>query len=64
LSGREGFGVLSLPPAEQARRDSGVFVELKRLFSIAQGARTGGEVMGVLLAEKYSSNAGYDSVGR
>jgi hypothetical protein len=32
LSGREGFGS-SLPPAELARQDSGVFEELKRLFS-------------------------------
>jgi hypothetical protein len=32
LSGREGLGS-SLPPAELARRDSGVFEELKRLFS-------------------------------
>jgi hypothetical protein len=32
LSGREGLGH-SLPPAELARRDSGVFEELKRLFS-------------------------------
>jgi hypothetical protein len=32
LSGREGLGP-SLPPAELARRDSGVFEELKRLFS-------------------------------
>jgi hypothetical protein len=32
LSGREDLGS-SLPPAEFARRDSGVFEELKRLFS-------------------------------
>jgi hypothetical protein len=32
LSGREGLGS-SLPPAELARRNSGVFEELKRLFS-------------------------------
>jgi hypothetical protein len=32
LSGREGLGS-SLPPAELARWDSGVFEELKRLFS-------------------------------
>jgi hypothetical protein len=31
LSGREGLGS-SLPPAELARRDSGVFEELERLF--------------------------------
>jgi hypothetical protein len=31
LSSREGLGS-SLPPAELARRDSGVFEELKRLF--------------------------------
>jgi hypothetical protein len=32
LSGREGLGS-SLPPTELAMRDSGVFEELKRLFS-------------------------------
>jgi hypothetical protein len=32
LSGNEGLGS-SLPPAELARWDSGVFEELKRLFS-------------------------------
>jgi hypothetical protein len=32
LSGREGLGS-SLPPAQLARQDSGVFEELKRLFS-------------------------------
>jgi hypothetical protein len=32
LSGREGLSP-SLPPAKLARRDSGVFEELKRLFS-------------------------------
>jgi hypothetical protein len=32
LSGREDLGS-SLPPTELARRDSGVFEELKRLFS-------------------------------
>jgi hypothetical protein len=31
LSGREGLGS-SLPPGELARRDSGIFEELKRLF--------------------------------
>jgi hypothetical protein len=34
LSGREGLGS-SLPPAELARQDSGVFEEMKCLFSIA-----------------------------
>jgi hypothetical protein len=38
-------------------------VELKCLFSIASNVRTGGEVTGVFLAEKYSSDAGYSSVG-
>jgi hypothetical protein len=33
LSGREGM-CSSLPPAELARRDSGVFKELKRLFPL------------------------------
>jgi hypothetical protein len=38
LSGREGLGS-SLPPAELARRDSGVFEELKRLFSTTPKVR-------------------------
>jgi hypothetical protein len=38
LSGREGLGS-SLPPAELARRDSGVFDELKRLFSTTPEVR-------------------------
>jgi hypothetical protein len=33
----------SLPPAELARRDSGVFEEMKYLFSITPEARKGGE---------------------
>jgi hypothetical protein len=35
LSGREGLGS-SLPPAELARRDSGVFEKLKRLFPLGR----------------------------
>jgi hypothetical protein len=44
LSGREGLGS-SLPLAELARRDSGVFEELKRLFSTTSKVqkRNGGE---------------------
>jgi hypothetical protein len=38
LSGREDLGS-SLPPAELARRDSGVFEELKRLFSTTPEVR-------------------------
>jgi hypothetical protein len=43
LSGREGLGS-SLPPAELARRDSGVFEELKRLFFFTPMSRFGGDV--------------------
>jgi hypothetical protein len=38
LSGREGLGS-SLPPTELARRDSGIFEELKRLFSTTPEVR-------------------------
>jgi hypothetical protein len=38
LSGREGLGS-SLPPAELAMQDSGVFEELKRLFSTTPKVR-------------------------
>jgi hypothetical protein len=48
----------SLPPAELARRDSGVFEEIKRLFSIAPKVRRSGEVMGVFLAEKQAMDVG------
>jgi hypothetical protein len=53
----------SLPPTELARRDSGVFVEMKCLFSIALKDGKGGEVGGVFLAEEHSPNAGGGSVG-
>jgi hypothetical protein len=43
LSSREGLGS-SLPPAELAQRDSGVFEELKRLFSFTPMSRFGGDV--------------------
>jgi hypothetical protein len=43
LSGREGLGS-SLPPADLARRDSGVFEELKRLFSTTPEVRKETEV--------------------
>jgi hypothetical protein len=45
LSGREGLGS-SLPPAELARRDSGVFEELKRLFSTTPEIRNRTEANG------------------
>jgi hypothetical protein len=58
---REGFRVpLSLPPSLQAR-DSGIFEELKCLFSIAPEARKGGKVMGVFLIEKHLSDATPDT---
>jgi hypothetical protein len=44
--------------------DSGVFVEMKCLFSIAPTDEKGGEVMEVFLAEKQATNAGHRSVGR
>jgi hypothetical protein len=44
LSGREGLGS-SLPPAELARQDSGVFKKLKRLFFFTPMSRFGGNVM-------------------
>jgi hypothetical protein len=45
LSGREGLGS-SLPPAELARRDSGVFEELKRLVSTTSEVRKETEANG------------------
>jgi hypothetical protein len=45
LSGREGLGS-SLPPAELVRRDSGVFEELKRLFSTTSEVRKETEANG------------------
>jgi hypothetical protein len=45
LSGRERLGS-SLPPAELARRDSGVFKELKRLFSTTPEVRKETEANG------------------
>jgi hypothetical protein len=35
---------------ELARRDSGIFMEMERLFSLAPDARTGGEVTVVIVA--------------
>jgi hypothetical protein len=49
LSGREGLGS-SLCPAELARRDSGVFEELKRLFSFMTISSFGGDVMWCFLS--------------
>jgi hypothetical protein len=43
LSGRDGLGS-SLPPAELARRDLGIFEELKRLFSFTPLSRFEGDV--------------------
>jgi hypothetical protein len=43
LSGRESLR-FSLPPTELARRDSGVFEELKHLFSFTPMSRFGGDV--------------------
>jgi hypothetical protein len=40
----------SLPPAELARRDLGVFVEMKRLFFIVPKDGKGGEVTEGFLA--------------
>jgi hypothetical protein len=45
LSGREGLGS-SLPPAELARQDSGVFEELKQLFSTTPKVRKETEANG------------------
>jgi hypothetical protein len=45
LSGREGLGS-SLPPAELARRDSGVFEESKHLFSTTPEVRKETEANG------------------
>jgi hypothetical protein len=45
LSGREGLGS-SLPPAELARRDSGIFDKLKRLFSTTPKVRKETEANG------------------
>jgi hypothetical protein len=59
LSGRERFGVLS-----PSRRDSGVFVEMKRLFSFTSNDEKGGEVVEVFLAEKQASDAGFGGVRR
>jgi hypothetical protein len=47
-----------------AQRDSGVFVEMKRLFSIAPKDEKGGEVAGVFLAEKQASDARFGGVRR
>jgi hypothetical protein len=44
------------------RRDSSIFVEMKRLFCIAPNDKKGGEVAKVFLAEKQASNAGFGGV--
>jgi hypothetical protein len=43
-------------------RDSGVFVEMKRLFFITPKDEKGGEVAKVFLAEKQASDAGFRGV--
>jgi hypothetical protein len=58
-----GFG-FSLPPAKLVRRDSGVFVEMKCLFSLAPDARTGGEVTMVIIAVFQASDAGCGGIRR
>jgi hypothetical protein len=50
----------SLPPAELA--DSGVFVEMKHLFSLASDARTRGEATVVIVAVFRASDAGCGGV--
>jgi hypothetical protein len=54
----------SLPPAELARRDSGVFAEMKCFFSITPKDGKGGEVAGVFLTKKHPSDASLESDGR
>jgi hypothetical protein len=54
----------SLPPAKLARRDSGIFVEMKCLFSLAPDARTGGEVTVVIVVVFRASDAGCGGVRR
>jgi hypothetical protein len=51
----------SLPPAELARRDSGVFEKIKCLFSFTLKVRRSGEVVRVFLTEKHSTDVGRDS---
>jgi hypothetical protein len=53
LSGREGFGFLS----PSRRRDSGIFEEMKRLFSIALKVGRSGEVTEQVYAEKHMTYA-------
>jgi hypothetical protein len=47
----------SLPLAELARRDSGVFEEMKRLFSIAPKVGRSGVVTEQVDAEKHATDA-------
>jgi hypothetical protein len=54
----------SLPPAELARRDLGVFVEMKCLFSIVSKDEKGGEVVKCFYAEKRATNAALGSIRR
>jgi hypothetical protein len=52
LSGREGLGSF-LPSAELARRDSGIFEDLKRLFSTTP-----------VVGEEIEANGGHRGDGR
>jgi hypothetical protein len=46
----------SLPPAELAQRDLGIFEELKHLFSIALKVRRSGEVTEQVYAKKHATD--------
>jgi hypothetical protein len=63
LSGRDGFGTLS-PSRRACRWDSGVFVEIKHLFSIAPKDGTEGEVTEVIVVVFRASDAGCGGVKR
>jgi hypothetical protein len=47
---KRGLGS-SLPPSELAKRDSGIFLAMKHLFSIAPKDEKGGEVAEVICAD-------------
>jgi hypothetical protein len=51
----------SLPPAELTRQDSGIFEEMKCLFSFMLKVGRSGEVARVFLTEKDSTDAGRGS---
>jgi hypothetical protein len=54
----------SLPPVKLARRDSGVFEEMKCLFSFTSKVRRSGEVAEGFRAEKHATDAGSKDDGR